>query len=200
MLTWVGELAYRLGEQALGMQSLQEAVALSRAVGEPRQLAQALQLLATRTLVRGEWETGARLTEEAGDSYRAAGDLGQEALALLHLGVSNAWAGRFFEACELLGRALPLLHQVGSRFYIVYGTLVLGLCQMHLGEYEQAGRTLQVAFEAAQQDDFAREMAFSLAMLGCLALVHPQPIPRPEPSRAKSNTPSAPPSRRFPKP
>jgi tetratricopeptide (TPR) repeat protein len=175
VLTWVGELAYRLGEQAMGMQSLQEAVALSRAVGEPRQLAQALQLLATRTLVRGEWETGARLIEGAADNYRAAGDLGQEALALLHLGVSNGWAGRYTEAIELLERALPLLRQMGSRFNVAYGTLALGIVQMHLGEHEQAQRTLQTALEAARQDDYAREIAASLAMLGCVALVQEKP-------------------------
>ena len=73
-----GELAYRLGEQSLGLAFLQEAVALSRAVGEPRQLAEALHLLATRTLILGQWETGVRLIEEAMDCYRAAGDPGRK--------------------------------------------------------------------------------------------------------------------------
>ena len=46
---------------------------------------------------------------------------------------------------------------------------------MHLGEYEQAERTLRSALQAARQDNFARETASSLAMLGCLDLVQGRP-------------------------
>jgi len=158
------------------MEFIQEAVTLSRSVGEPRQLAHALDELAYQTLVSlGQWETGARLMEEAGDNFRAAGDPGQEGLAKLHLGAMLGWTGRFVNAVELLGRAQLLLRQFGSRFHFAYCTLGLGVCQMHLGEYEQAERTLRAALEAARQDDFSRETAASLEMLGCVALARGQP-------------------------
>jgi tetratricopeptide (TPR) repeat protein len=175
VLCWAGEIAIRLGKIDLAFEHLQAAVALSRAVGEPRQLAYALEILATRFLIQGQWEIGAQLMEEAGENFRLAGDPGQEALACLHLGVMKAWTGRFVEASQLLEQALPVLHQVGTRLHITYGTFGLGVCQMHLGEYEQAERTLRSALQAARQDNFARETAFSQAMLGCLDLVQGRP-------------------------
>jgi predicted ATPase/DNA-binding SARP family transcriptional activator len=174
-LTWAGELACRLGDRARGLEFLQEAVALSRTVGEPLILARTLHMLALQTLVQGQWEIGVRLMEEAGGYYRASGDAGQEAIANLHLGVMRGWTGRFVDGMELLEKALPVLKQIGNRYYTAYGTLGMGVWLMHIGEYQEAERTIQAALEAARKDGYAREIASSLTMLGCLELIRGQP-------------------------
>ncbi len=176
VLVWTGELTCRLGDHARGLEFLHEAVALSRTVGEPLQLAHALHLQATRTLTRGQWEIGARLMQEAEGYYRAAGDPVQEAIANLQVGVMLGWTGRFVDALDLLGQALPVLRQAGNRYYLVYGMLGMGMIQLNLGEYQHAERSLQTALEAARVDGFAREIATSLAMLGCAALIQGDPV------------------------
>jgi tetratricopeptide (TPR) repeat protein len=175
VLAWAGELACRLGDHAQGLEFLQEAVALSREVGEPLQLARALHMQAIQSLIRGQWEISTRLMQEAGGYYRAAGDPVQEAIANLHVGVMLGWTGRFADAINLIEQALPVLHQAGNRYYIAYGTLGMGVFQLHLGEHQQAERTLQTALEAARVDGFAREIAASLAILGCAALTRGEP-------------------------
>jgi tetratricopeptide (TPR) repeat protein len=132
-------------------------------------------MLAMQNLNQGQWEIGARLMQEAGGYYRAAGDPVQEATANLHTGVMLLWIGRFLDANNLLGQALPVLKQAGNRYYTAYGTLAKGIVQLHLGEYQQAERTLQIAMEAARKDGYAREIATSLAVLGCAALTRGEP-------------------------
>jgi DNA-binding SARP family transcriptional activator/predicted ATPase len=170
ILISAGEVANRLGEHALGLKLHQEALELSREVGEPRRLGSALEFLAYDHLILGQWETGSRLMHEAADAFRAAGDLWAKANAELNLGAMLAWTGCYADARQVLESALPLLRQAGDRYNIMYGTAALGTCELEMGEYAQAVCILQTALESARRDGFGREEAFTLAMLGCVAL------------------------------
>ncbi|MFZ2097085.1 MAG: BTAD domain-containing putative transcriptional regulator [Anaerolineales bacterium] len=171
VLSWAGELMNRMGNRILALELHQEAMALSRSAGEPRVQARSLMNLAYDHLIHWEWETGARLMQEAAGWFRSVGDLGSLATAELHLGVSLGWAGRLPEARDMLEMAVVKMHQLGDRFYITYGTLALGIIQMYSGMYEQAAQTLEQAWQAARLDGFRREEVHSLEQMGCLALV-----------------------------
>ena len=176
-LCQAGNYATNLGEHTLALKLHQEAVELSRKVGEPHRLGISLESLAYDHLILGQWEDGSRLMHEAAASFMAAGDLWATARAKLHLGVMLGWTGHLVEARQIVELSLPLLRQAGYRSDIVYGTLALGTGEMGLGEYTQAEHTLQVAVEAARQDGFVREQAFCLAMLGLVALIQGE-VPR----------------------
>jgi predicted ATPase/DNA-binding SARP family transcriptional activator len=175
VLAWAGELTNRMGDRVLALELHQQAVALSRLAGEPHLQARSTMNLAYDHLIHWEWETGARLMEEAAGWFRSAGDLGSQATGELHLGVSYGWTGRLNEACELLEEALVKMHQLGDHFYTAYGTLALGVAQMNSGSYGQAVLTLQEALQAARQDGYLREIASGLSQTGCLALVQGKP-------------------------
>jgi len=126
-------------------------------------------------LIHWDWETGAKMMEEAAGCYQSIGDLGSQANGELHLGVSYGWTGRFPEACAMLEMALAKMRQIADRFYIAYGTGGLGGIHMHSGKYEQAALAFQEAFPIIRQDGYMREEAFFLAQYGCLALVQGNP-------------------------
>jgi tetratricopeptide (TPR) repeat protein len=166
-LTWGGEVANRLGDRDLAIAMHQQTMELSRAVGEPHLLARSLMNYAYDQLIYWDWQTGARLMEEAASWYRSIGDLGSQASGELHYAVSLTWCGRYNEACDSLELALDKLHRLGDRFYIAYGTLALGGSQMHFGLYEQAIKFLRKGLAAARQDGFRREETFATAVVGC---------------------------------
>jgi len=172
ILTSAGMAAMRQGDHQLGQRLYQEALELSRAVGEPRRLGTILEFLSYEKLTFVKPEIGVQLMNEAADSFRAAGDRRTEANAELHLAVLLGWTGHFAEAHAALESILLLLQQVGDRYGWVYGMVGLGMCELVLGEYVKATRTMQVALESAQLDGFAREEAFIHVHLGCLALVN----------------------------
>ena len=175
VLAWAGEITNRMGDRVLALELHQQAVALSLTAGEPHLQARSTMNLAYDYLVHWEWETGARLMEEAAGWFRSAGDLGSLATGELHLGVSYGWTGRIHEACELLEEALVKMHQLGDHFNIAYGTLGLGIIQMYSGRYDQATLTLLEALQAARQGGYLREVASGLSQTGCLALVLGKP-------------------------
>jgi len=167
----MGEITNRMGDHISGLEIHQQALALSRAAGEPSRMAEAMIGLAYDQLFYRSWETGARLMEEAAVWYRSMGDLGSQAYGEHHLSVSLAWAGRFAKACEMMELALEKEHQVGDHFRIADGTVILGIVQMHGGWYSQATVTMQKGLEATRQGGYQRDEAFVLAQMGCLALL-----------------------------
>ncbi len=174
-LTWGGELANRLGDRYLAIAMHLQTMELSRSVGEPHLLARSLMNYAYDQLIQWDWQTGARLMEEAASWYRSIGDLGSLATAELHYAVSLTWCGRYHEACEGLELALDKLHRLGDRFYIAYGMLALGGTQMQAGLYEQATKYLQKGLAAARQDGFRREETFATAVVGCILMAQGDP-------------------------
>ena len=158
-LSWGGELANRLGDRELAIAMHQQAIELSRVIGEPHLLARTLMNTAYDNLIHWNWETGARLMEEAASWFRRIGDLGSLANAELHLAISWGWTGRYLDACAGLELALAKLHQLGDRYYVAYGTGGLGVVQMHAGMYTQAEITLREALDATRRDGFRREEA-----------------------------------------
>jgi hypothetical protein len=127
------EICNRLGEGEMSFKVLQEALELSRVVGEPYQLGTVLKFNAYDQLIYRNMETGAHLMEEAAATYKALDDPGILGEAELHLGVSLGWVGRYSEARQLLVSALDKMHQVGNRYYLVYGQEALGIIEMHSG-------------------------------------------------------------------
>jgi tetratricopeptide (TPR) repeat protein len=174
-MSWAGEIANRLGDRALALSLHQQAVELGRLAGEPRRLAGVLMNYAYDHLIHWTWKTGAEMMKEAACLFQSAGDLGSQASADLHLGVSFEWTGHMSEAIEMVEMAVAKMHQLGDRFYIAYGTLALGLIQMYSGKYERAMQTLLEGLQAARQDGFRREEAHGLAQIGCLGLVQGEP-------------------------
>lgn len=147
-----GEIAQSLWDPDISLKLLHEALALNRIVNEPNLLANNLRQLAWTYFIYGSWEIGAQIMKEAVDYYNIVGDLRSQAMAEVHFASSLTWLGRYSDACSMMEAALLKAHRWGYHYLIVIGSLMLGISQMSIRQYDKAFNTLQDAIKLAQQD------------------------------------------------
>jgi tetratricopeptide (TPR) repeat protein len=80
------------------------------------------------------------------------------------------WNGRFAEGIELIERSLPIIQEIGNRFRLAWGKMVLSLSRLFLGNYADAIRLGNEARELSRADRLDREEAASLIAIGCAML------------------------------
>ncbi len=163
------------GDYLSAIEMLEDSLAIRRMLGEPRGIAVSLRQLSHTHVQQGHLARALSLMEEAAELYRSLGTTYGEATAARHLGIIYTWHGRFAEACALLEQSRPLLQHLGLHFNQLVAYLALGTGKMHLGAYPSARTNLKIALTFASQRGLQRELAFSLAGLGCLDLVEGEP-------------------------
>jgi LuxR family transcriptional regulator, maltose regulon positive regulatory protein len=172
-VTAADELAYGSLEAAERYLSLAErgmAEVLDARRAQAQLLLDIVRLLVVRQ--RGDLPTVAeevrRLEALAAAPDAARRSLGQElrALALISLGITEAWTGQFQEAERHLGRGVALAHQIGRPFLEFTGLAHLAAVEM-FASYARAAERGRRAIELAERHGWASDPAAGTA---CMAL------------------------------
>ena len=111
-------------------------------------------------------EQAGRLEALAGAPDAARRSLGQDlrARALISLGTTEVWTGRFDEAERHLGRGIALAHQIGRPFLEFTGMAHLAAVEM-FDSYARAAERSRRAIELAEQHGWASDPAAGTACM-----------------------------------
>jgi CHAT domain-containing protein/predicted negative regulator of RcsB-dependent stress response len=138
MLSNIG-MAYRLlGETQKALEKYDEALPLSRAVGDRRQEANILNNIGALYRHLGETQKALEKYNEALQISRAVGDRVGEATTLNNIGAVYQALGETQKALEKLNEALPLRRAVGDRLGEAYTLTNIGEVYRSLGETQKA--------------------------------------------------------------
>ena len=158
-------LAYALlerGEEASATAELARAEAGLAGVPEERRARLALSLAAVRLYlarVRGDLDAGrvaeAELERRAElETPGVEGDV--RALATLHLGIAELWAGEADSAARLLERARGAADEAGREWLVMTALAHLGLLAVRVGDYPRAARHARDAIALATRHGWDR--------------------------------------------
>jgi predicted ATPase/DNA-binding CsgD family transcriptional regulator len=136
-----GELAWLLGEEALGRAWLEESVSIWRNLGDQRRVAYCLQALSFLV----DPELGREQARESIEIFRAVKDSWGEALAVHTLGLIESQRGDPNEGRAWLEEGLRRFQEIGDTYLMVQALNLLGDLDRNEDNYESA----RVHYEAA---------------------------------------------------
>ena len=139
------ELAHSQGDLDRAQELREEALAVSRQLGDQAQVAAALNGLAFVFRRRGEFERARAMHQEALELYRKLNDGWGIGRSMDHLGRAAAFEGDYEAALPQLEEGLRMRREVGDRYGIAESTAVMGLANLGRGDYEAARSLLQSA-------------------------------------------------------
>ena len=117
---------------------LNEALSLSRELGDKRDEASALNYLANVADDIGNFLDARRMHEESLALFRALHDKWGEASVLNNLGVGARYQGNYEEAIEFQKESLRLFTELGDKRRIAHSLINLGSLHERRGEYDSA--------------------------------------------------------------
>ena len=131
-------LALRLGEFGPATAVLEEALALWRALGDRRGLANSLNNLGLIVKDQGDYARAMALHEEALALRRGLGDTQGIAYSLVNIAIVAARRGEYQQTIAWYEEALVLLREVGDRWAIANSIHGLGIAAYRQGDHAQA--------------------------------------------------------------
>jgi predicted ATPase len=146
-----------------------EAVTLGRAVGPPRALTVALNVLTTLAARDGDFDRARDHCEESVAVAGAAGDLRLEALALFILAEGCLHGGRYADVREVGSRALDLARTAGDEEVMALVLARLGIAAAHEGSLDEASERLVEAVEHTRALGFPETAAWCCDGLALVA-------------------------------
>jgi predicted ATPase/Tfp pilus assembly protein PilF len=170
----VGELALGQGAAETAGGELEVALALARAAGDHRTMAEALGSLGIRATHQSEVQRAAAYFEEGLAVARALGDADTRSTARLlnNCGVLAYFQGRWAEATACFEEALELSQALGNRLRMASCLMSLGWVATHQGDLERAvileRKALTLFWELGNQRRSAEALE-SLAMTAGVA-------------------------------
>ncbi len=172
---WIQEVNIRLGDFASAERVSREAIDLSRELEDPRVKGRILISLAFLYGFTGQIQKMQVTMEAAAGIYRSSQDPGLREKVAWVLGVAGVWNGQFIEACRFLEESLESLRAQGDHYSQCFVLMSLGICYVHLCEFELAWDRLQEGLALAVAGGHRREQAGILIHLSQIALVKGEP-------------------------
>jgi non-specific serine/threonine protein kinase len=169
-------LARLQGDYAAAQTYAEEAVAVSRELGDELDLAWSMRLLSAALIAQGDHATAQVNLEASAAMCRAGGDSWSLAMSLFFLGSAAHGAGDLDAAQSLEEECAALFRQVGDRFGLGYALGWLGELARIQGDYARAERFYQESMALLQELGDRRGRAGRLVSLGFVAL-HRQDYP-----------------------
>ena len=162
-LSAAGELADTLSDYPSATRFFEESLAIARAVGDRRAIAEALIGLAHEADRVGRHTAARPLLEESTAILRELGDEPSLARSLGGL----AWLEQDYRKAEVLwNETLALRRRLGNRESIGWALLQVGFCAQCQGDYIAAAVALEECLSIAQDLGYKRLIARSLTQLG----------------------------------
>jgi tetratricopeptide (TPR) repeat protein len=161
----LSELDWYKYEFHRSQEELEAAIDLFLEADSPGEAASCLHML---SLALGSLNELGPATEAAKRSIalsREIGDRRQEAIASRRLAIAYQTQRRNAEALPFAQRALVLHREVGDRHEECNALNVLGILQAHLGEYEEAERSLRQSLRTAESIESSIGIAFAVTNL-----------------------------------
>ena len=155
-----GGIAYWQGDMAAAQAYYDECLALVRATGEPRAIANALYNDAFPALVtRADVAKARTLLEEALAHYRELGDDAGIARCLWGLGQAYLYADDYSRAAETLDEAAELFSRLGDRFGHAWALFLRAVLALQVNDVERAEKNSVAALRMfAAADDVTGEV------------------------------------------
>jgi ATP/maltotriose-dependent transcriptional regulator MalT len=145
VLSGGAELSHSQGDLDRAEELREEALAVSRRLGDEEQIAAALNGLAFVLRRRGEFARARAMHQEALELYRKLGDRWGVGRSMDHLGRAAAFQGDYAAALPQLEEGLRMWREVGDRYGIAESTAVIGMAALGRGDYGTARSLLQEA-------------------------------------------------------
>jgi DNA-binding CsgD family transcriptional regulator/uncharacterized protein HemY len=165
----LGTLAARMRDFERAVKSYEQCLALSRAVGDQRQVAFALGNLGYLADNRGDRSRAETLLEESLALYRGLGDERGIATALDALGLIALLHGDRRRAGALLQESLAHSRAVSDHWQMAITLMNLGVLANHRRDYVQARERFEESVALARAAGGNWFIAFGLVFLGLVA-------------------------------
>jgi non-specific serine/threonine protein kinase len=173
-LLTAGTLAIRLGDQVTAETRSEEALRLSRQLGDQRALAMALVSMGRVARARGDFASVRRYDEEAVALFTAIGDDFWIARTRHHLGVAAFYEGDLLTAREHYEASLATFERLADELGIVTLREELGEVAYVQGDLVSAASMLRTTREMAHRIDDKDRVAMALAALAGVAAARGQ--------------------------
>ena len=158
------------GDYAAARHFQEEALAIRRALGDPVQIAGALEPLGTAAALQGDYDAARQFFGEALAIARAIGNSYMTAMALHDLANVVHEQGDYAAARELADEAVAMLRdEVRDPRAMGSAMLTRAIIAQDEGDYVAAERLGQAALEQYELSGDSRSIAMGLANLGSLA-------------------------------
>jgi predicted ATPase len=148
---------------------LEEALALSRDVGDRWTEAGVLSNLATAAIGKGDHGRAADILEAGEKLYRSLGDRGRLAPCLANQGYIALIQGDHKRARKLIEESLVLARETEDKWMIAMALANLGFATLHYGDHEQAAALLLEGLELGRELGDKMTQAECLEGLACVA-------------------------------
>jgi predicted ATPase/DNA-binding CsgD family transcriptional regulator len=159
-------LLFSMGEFPKAAALGQDALAILRDLGDPRELAVCTYRVGTTCMAMGDYGRAAECLEESMRLYRDLGDEIRYADALRQRGHVEARKGNYGRAATMLEDAAVRLRCGGDRSAAAFALRHLGLVKLYQHEFEQADTILQRALTLFQDDGHKEGIMYTLSALG----------------------------------
>jgi predicted ATPase/DNA-binding XRE family transcriptional regulator len=161
-----GLLRSRHGDFAGAAQHYEAGLELSRALGDRRGIADALNMLGNTALSRGDLRLAARLYEESHELRRELGDPHDVAMAVNNMAIAAIELGDLPRAAGLLDEAVALAREHRDAAGLVTTLINVGIVARRQGEHERASSALRESLLLARDLGNERASAMALTNLG----------------------------------
>ena len=169
MLILAGMVCETQGERGQARAHLEEALTLSRAVGNQHQLAQALHALAEMHRGHGNLDAAQPLYEEALALQRQLGDSYESAICLLNLARVAIQRGSADSARTMLLEALAIAAEIGSRLVGQFVLDISAWLAAFVGDSAHAARFFGAAEAQLEETGYHRETVDEVPMAPLIA-------------------------------
>jgi predicted ATPase len=179
-LTGLGQLAIDQGDNVAARLALEQGSTLARAVGDRRQLALALCLLAVLNWVVGDGGAARTAAEESLVHARAVGDKFLMTMAFSILALVRAVEGDHESAQAYLEQSAQLAREIGNPFAMAVASRTLGHSAFTRGHYAEARAHFsesQTLFRALGDKHFVTSTQSELANIARLEGDYAQAVP-----------------------
>jgi predicted ATPase/class 3 adenylate cyclase len=170
VLNGAGDLVWSQGNYVRAKELYEESLALSRQLGDKRDIAVALENLGSVARNWGDYATARSLFEEALPLRRELGDKWGLAESLFLWGAAATFQGDYATARPLLEEALVLYRETGEQRGIGEALGVLGLLTASQDDYGAAGNLIEEAKAVMKRLGYRRGVGKVLGAHGDLAL------------------------------
>ncbi|MGH8574955.1 MAG: hypothetical protein ACREX8_20660, partial [Gammaproteobacteria bacterium] len=152
-LIWAVEFALPMGNRTAAAELAEEAVAVWRALGDPRGMASALHALAMVVEQRMEWDAAAALLEEELALRRTLGEPLNLGVTLVLLGGVAFGQGDLTRAVALVEEAAALVRAAGNRRWTGLAEWYLGLFAASEARIAEAARLYRGSLRTLSEVD-----------------------------------------------
>jgi non-specific serine/threonine protein kinase len=170
-----GLQAMRQGDWIAGEALFQEALAISRQLGDRRGLAIATYMVGYATRFRGDYPEARRLYEESLQLFEALDDTYWRAETYRALGVTAYFQGELVEARTRYEASLALFSELGDEPGVVAALNELGELALLLGNLEASRSFESACLETACRIGDTERTAMALAVLAGVAAAQDRP-------------------------